>query len=94
MSEEKELPSGWCWGTMEEVAEIIGGVTKGRDLAGRSTVELPYLRVANVQRGFLDLAVIKTIEVLTDEVERYLLHEGDVVLTINADPFLAPPRLR
>lgn len=70
---------------MNQLADIIGGVTKGRDLADRSTVEVPYLRVANVQRGFLDLEVMKTIEVPADEVERYLLHAGDVVLTEGGD---------
>lgn len=70
---------------MDQLAEVIGGVTKGRDLSSRSTVELPYLRVANVQRGFLDLEVLKTIEIPADEVERYLLHAGDVVLTEGGD---------
>jgi type I restriction enzyme S subunit len=79
------LPEGWCWASVEQLTNVVGGVTKGRNLAGRSTVELPYLRVANVQRGFLDLEIMKTIEVPTDEIDRYLLHEGDVVLTEGGD---------
>jgi type I restriction enzyme S subunit len=80
------LPPGWCWATVEQVGETISGVTKGRRLEGRATVILPYLRVANVQRGYLDLNVIKTIEVPAEEVEMYSLHENDIVLTEGGDP--------
>jgi type I restriction enzyme, S subunit len=79
------LPTGWFWATVEQVADVIGGVTKGRNLAGRLTMTLPYLRVANVQRGFINTDVMKTIEVPEDEVGRYLLHMGDVLLTEGGD---------
>ena len=79
------LPDGWYWATVEQVADVIGGVTKGRDLAKRTLTTLPYLGVANVQRGFLDLDVVKTIEVPEDEVEKYLLRPGDVLLTEGGD---------
>jgi type I restriction enzyme S subunit len=48
-------------------------------------VEVPYLRVANVQDGYLDLSEIKTILLPKREIQRYLLHEGDVVLTEGGD---------
>jgi hypothetical protein len=44
-------------------------------------VEAPYLRVANVQDGFLDLSEVKTIEVLPDDVDRYHLEDGDILMT-------------
>jgi type I restriction enzyme S subunit len=37
---------------------------KGRKFNGQATVLMPYLRVANVQDGFIDLREIKEIEVL------------------------------
>ncbi len=46
---------------------------------------LPYLRVANVQDGYLDLAEIKTICVRPERVERYRLQVGDVLLTEGGD---------
>jgi type I restriction enzyme S subunit len=46
---------------------------------------LPYLRVANVQDGYLDLADIKEIQVERSEVERYRLQEADVLLTEGGD---------
>ena len=70
---------------LSDVAQIIGGITKGRDLSGTETIELPYLRVANVQNGYLDLAEVKTIQLRADEKERYLLKYGDVLYTEGGD---------
>lgn len=70
--------------TLGEAAEIQSGVTLGRSLSGK-TVWLPYLRVANVQDGYLDLRVIKEIEILPHEVERWELQKGDVLLTEGGD---------
>lgn len=85
MTTKEPLPHGWCWANVDQLGNAIGGVTKGRDLHGRSTVTMSYLRVANVQRGGLDLTEIKSIEVLAEEVERYLLRKGDVLLTEGGD---------
>ena len=40
----------------------------------------PYLRVANVQRGYLDLQKIKTINVPDADMPKYKLEDGDVLL--------------
>jgi type I restriction enzyme, S subunit len=40
----------------------------------------PYLRVANVQRNRLDLQVIKTINVPDDDMPKYRLENGDILL--------------
>ena len=70
---------------LSDIAQIIGGITKGRDLSGTETIELPYLRVANVQNGYLDLSEIKTIKLRVDEKERYILKPGDVLYTEGGD---------
>lgn len=85
MQNDGELPEGWRVVKMEEIAETIGGATKGRKLEGKATITLPYLRVANVQRGRLDLELIKKIEILKSEIEKYRLLDGDVVLTEGGD---------
>jgi len=69
-----------------ELADIRSGVTKGRKLHGEKTVVVPYLRVANVQDGYLDLSEVKTIEVLPDDVEKYHLEDGDILMTEGGDP--------
>lgn len=79
-------PKGWSSQRLEAVSEIASGVTKGRKLRGKETVETPYLRVANVQDGYLDLEDVKPIEVLPDDVEKYRLEPGDIVLTEGGDP--------
>lgn len=70
---------------LEQIAEVVSGVAKGREFNGRQTVEVPYLRVANVQAGHLDLSEIKTIQALPVEVEELSLRKGDVLLTEGGD---------
>ena len=78
-------PIGWHWVKLNELAEIVSGVTKGRNLVHFDTISLPYLRVANVQRGYLDLSEIKEIEIKADEKSKYLLRNGDLLLTEGGD---------
>ena len=70
---------------LDECAEVVSGIAKGRKLDGKKKVEAPYLRVANVQAGFLNLSEIKTIEALPSEVAELALKPGDVVLTEGGD---------
>lgn len=79
-------PKGWEAVPLGDVAEIKSGVTKGRDLGGRSVVSVPYLRVANVQDGYLDLDDVRQITVLPQDAEKYRLEDGDVLMTEGGDP--------
>jgi len=80
------VPETWDVAALEQVAFVQTGVAKGRSLGGKTDVlEVPYLRVANVQDGHLDLGEVKTIQIRRSELERYLLREGDVVLTEGGD---------
>ena len=72
-------------GTLSDIAEISGGITKGRKLENSETVSLPYLRVANVQNGYLNLTEIKKIQLKKTEIEKYLLKFGDVLYTEGGD---------
>ena len=76
---------GWPVSRLEDVAEIGSGITVGRKLNGEHTFRVPYLRVANVQAGFLDLTEIKEIDVKSDEFERFQLQPGDVLMTEGGD---------
>ena len=67
------------------VSAISGGVALGRSLTGPNSIELPYLRVANVQDGFIDVSEIKTVRILRAEIERYCLRKGDVLMTEGGD---------
>ncbi|HLC40557.1 MAG TPA: restriction endonuclease subunit S [Methylomirabilota bacterium] len=81
-----DVPEDWVTVPLVEVAHIQTGVAKGRRFGDESAiVELPYLRVANVQDGFLDLTEIKTIRLRETERQRYSLRSGDVLLTEGGD---------
>ena len=84
-SRNGRIPKDWPVHYLGELAEVGSGVTLGRDLQGANTVELPYLRVENVQDGFLDLTEIKSVRVRPDEVGRFLLKPGDVLMTEGGD---------
>jgi len=85
--EEKpfELPVGWEWCRFEDIVDIQSGITKGRNLVGRTLISVPYLRVANVQRGYLDLSDIKTIEIPADEKDKYHVKSNDLLITEGGD---------
>jgi type I restriction enzyme S subunit len=80
------IPESWALVPLSQVATIQTGVAKGRRMNGQATVSLPYLRVANVQDGHLDLSEMKTIALAEREVSRYMLQDGDVVVTEGGDP--------
>ena len=84
-SENDSLPPAWARVRFEDIALVAGGVTLGRKLGDRKTVNLPYLRVANVKRGEIDLSVIKEVSIAEDEIERYALRENDLLMTEGGD---------
>ena len=83
--EDDTLPPSWVRVRFEDVALIAGGVTLGRKLGDRKTVNLPYLRVANVKRGEIDLSVVKEVAIAENEIERYALRENDLLMTEGGD---------
>jgi type I restriction enzyme S subunit len=81
-----DVPEGWCWATLRQLAELVGGITKGQKHRRNDRVrEVPYLRVANVQRGFLDLACVKQIPATEAEIREFRLLPGDVLFTEGGD---------
>ena len=71
--------------SLGEIAKVVSGVAKGRRFNGQKPVSVPYVRVANVQDGYLDLSELKTIEALPGEVEELSLKRGDVLMTEGGD---------
>ena len=80
-----ELPEEWVWATLAQLTSIKGGVTVDRKREPADPVALPYLRVANVQNGYLDLREIKQIAVDRDKAEQCLLEPGDILLNEGGD---------
>lgn len=80
-----ELPKGWVWVRLEDLVDIQSGITKGRKLAGRELVSVPYLRVANVQRSHLLLDDIKEVEIPVEEVNKFKVLPRDLLITEGGD---------
>lgn len=72
-------PKRWPMVEIGAVADVQGGlqVTTAR---GRLPAEVPYLRVANVYRGRLDLSEVKTIRATENEVGRTRLVPNDMLV--------------
>lgn len=81
-----ELPEGWVWASLDMLGEIASGVAKGSKIGSDIAVrEVPYLRVANVQRGFLDLTEVKTILATERDIADLTLQAGDVLFNEGGD---------
>jgi type I restriction enzyme S subunit len=79
-------PMGWEVRELSEFSEIKSGVTKGRKFYGKETIFVPYMRVANVQDGYLDLSELSVIEILPSDLTKYQLQKNDLLLTEGGDP--------
>lgn len=66
---------------LRRLAAVQGGVTVDSGRRVTNGVRRPYLRVANVQDGYLDLSQVVDIEVGAQEAARATLRSGDVLMT-------------
>ena len=80
-----DIPQHWEVLPLKSVCVIQSGITLGKDYAGQALREYPYLRVANVQAGHVNLSVVKTIRVTKAEADRRTLQSGDVLMTEGGD---------
>src|SRR5262249_48194648 len=79
-----KLPEEWKIKELGELATVQTGLAKGKNHI-KDPISLPYLRVANVQDGYIDLSDVKMIEVSKTDVERYRLRPNDVLMTEGGD---------
>lgn len=70
---------------LKHIAVIQTGITLGKNYGKTPLIERPYLRVANVQAGRIDLSRIKTVRVPEAEAQRSTLLPGDVLMTEGGD---------
>lgn len=80
-----EVPEHWEVKRLKFVATVQTGIAKGKDNAGKDTISVPYLRVANVQDGYLDLDEVATIDIPEESLDRYRLQSGDVLMNEGGD---------
>jgi type I restriction enzyme S subunit len=81
-SELPELPDGWCWASLEAVADAMGGYAfKSQDYSENGC---QILKIGNVKPGKISLddkpSFIKQVD---EEIKnKYLLNENDIVITL------------
>ena len=80
-----QIPAHWELKRLKFVAKIQTGLTLGKDYKDVPTISRPYLRVANVQDGYLDLNDITEIIIPEGDTKRHELKQGDVLMTEGGD---------
>jgi type I restriction enzyme, S subunit len=77
VSEENELPEGWCWADFGDLTILSqNGCSKRRSNGGKPTI---VLRLSDIDRGKISLVDMREIELTDDEVENYRLLENDLI---------------
>lgn len=69
----------WDQATLEDLADVQGGIQKQPKRAPRDN-RFPFLRVANVTSGGLDLTDVHEVELFGDELKRLRLERGDLLV--------------
>ncbi len=80
-----ELPEGWVWATVQQLAEVRLGkmLDKQKHKTGS---ELPYLRNINVRWSSVETGDLLTMYFEDDELDRYGLRCGDVLVCEGGEP--------
>jgi type I restriction enzyme S subunit len=81
----EQVPAGWSLVMLKRLADIQGGITLGKNYENEETLEYPYLRVANVQDGYVDLDDVTTLDVPPAQAAGVMLRAGDVLMTEGGD---------
>lgn len=79
------LPETWQYARLAEIATIGSGMSVSKDRKVNDAVEVPYLRVANVQRGKLSLEEIKTMRIEKARLPDLELKQWDVLFNEGGD---------
>ncbi|SEL29224.1 type I restriction enzyme, S subunit [Halomonas daqiaonensis] len=80
-----KMPSCWVYVRLNDIAHIGSGMSVSKARKLEDPVETPYLRVANVQRGHLDLAEIKTMPVEKSQLSALSLRTWDILFNEGGD---------
>lgn len=80
-----EIPAHWEVRRLKTFVSVQTGVTLGKRYGAQELEEVPYLRVANVQAGHFALSNIATLKMPKENVTKYLLEVGDLLVTEGGD---------
>ena len=71
-----ELPEGWCWATVDQVAELV---QYGSSSKTSLQADVPVLRMGNIQGGELEVQSLKYLPAGHREFPALLLRDGDLL---------------
>jgi type I restriction enzyme S subunit len=74
----RELPAGWCWATVDQLAHEVRYGTSAKTQEEQEE-GVPVVRMGNIVDGFLDLTELKYLPASHDEFPDLLLQPGDVL---------------
>ena len=79
------IPQEWMFLRLSDIAAVGSGMSVSKARKPEAPVDVPYLRVANVQRGFLDLDEIKTMQIERSQAASLTLRRWDVLFNEGGD---------
>lgn len=85
LSHLPDVPTKWRFSRLAEIAQIGSGMSVSKNRKLTDPIDVPYLRVANVQRGQLILDEMKTMQVEKDKLNELKLNEFDVLFNEGGD---------
>ena len=85
LSEVGVIPEEWEVKHLSCLAEIRTGIANNSNSTVSNPEFVHYLRVANVQDGFLDLSDMSKIRISRDDIARYAMQPGDVLMNEGGD---------
>jgi type I restriction enzyme, S subunit len=84
-TEVGSIPEDWNVRPLAYLAEIRSGIAKNSNTFVSNPVLVHYLRVANVQDGFLDLSEMSQLRLNRDDIKRYAVLPGDMLMNEGGD---------
>ena len=79
------IPKDWDAKCLRDVAQIRSGIAKNANSSVTDPILVHYLRVANVQDGFLDLSEMSQLEISRGDLQRFSVLPGDVLMNEGGD---------
>lgn len=79
------IPNDWDLLPLSQLADIRGGIAKNSNVSVTDPISVHYLRVANVQDGYLDLSEMSKIELSRHDLKHYTVLPGDVLMNEGGD---------
>ena len=82
-----ELPEGWAWTNVDTIISLL---QYGTSVKADSDVDrgVPVLRMGNIQEGALDLTDLKYIDPTSEDIGKYQLVAGDILINRTNSPEL------